>query len=300
MPKKAKISEQMKALQEFEDSSNSETDEDAIGQIVNVNFEGFTPQEDDFHGIQRLLAQTFRGLDVNLSDVTNMIIQQNYVGCVLKEVIDDEKEAMEVDDDALEGEPDTESDYIFGINTILNISHKKKLEMDCIKSLRKELLKRCSASKCSDEVKENFQSILEDASNSIGFLINERLVNLPSDVAIPAFHTLKSEMDESNSIGMPFKFSHLILIAKTYKFHTLKSKKKMRKMKEKQGETSQILDDVDPSKKEIYSNSEEECFSESWNEKEVDDKRQQFRKVLVVPMTRFSEALLKAEKAIEE
>jgi hypothetical protein len=63
--------------------------------------------------------------------------------------------------------------------------------MDCIKSLRKELLKRCSESKCSDEVKENFLSILEDSSNNIGFLINERLVNLPSDVAIPAFHTLK-------------------------------------------------------------------------------------------------------------
>ncbi|KAF2354213.1 BCP1 family, partial [Trinorchestia longiramus] len=257
MSKKAKITEQMKALQEFAD--NSESEDEAIGEVVNVNFEGFTPQEDDFHGIQRLLAQTFRGLDVNISDVADLIIQQNFVGCVIKEVIDDDKEAMEVDDDALEGEPDTESDYVFGVNTILNISHKKKLETECIKSLRKGLLKRCQDSKCSDDVKQQFSAILDDSSQHVGFLINERLVNLPADIALPAFRTLLKEMEESNAIGMPFKFAHIILIAKTHKFQTLKSKKKLRKLKN-EGGASGAQEDIEQDKKEFYDNTEEQSF----------------------------------------
>ena len=45
----------------------------------------------------------------------------NKASCV-QEVIDDEKQAMDVDENALEGQPDEESDFIFGLNTILNLT----------------------------------------------------------------------------------------------------------------------------------------------------------------------------------
>ena len=44
---------------------------------------------------------------------------------ILQEVIDDEQEAMEVDTDALEGEPDEEGDFVFGLSTILNLTLRK-------------------------------------------------------------------------------------------------------------------------------------------------------------------------------
>lgn len=51
---------------------------------VNVEFEGFQASDGDFHGIKRLLQQNFRGLEVDLSGITDIIISQNYVGSVIK------------------------------------------------------------------------------------------------------------------------------------------------------------------------------------------------------------------------
>ena len=51
---------------------------------VNVDFEGFDASDSDFHGIKRLLRQSFRGLEVDISGIADTIISQNYVGSVIK------------------------------------------------------------------------------------------------------------------------------------------------------------------------------------------------------------------------
>lgn len=51
---------------------------------VYLDIEGFTAEEDDAAGISSLLAEVLVGIDVNLVDLTDLIISQNYVGCVLK------------------------------------------------------------------------------------------------------------------------------------------------------------------------------------------------------------------------
>jgi protein BCP1 len=53
-------------------------------QKVQVDFEGRNPTDADFHGIKQLLQQLFLKAHVNLSELANLIIGQNYVGSVVK------------------------------------------------------------------------------------------------------------------------------------------------------------------------------------------------------------------------
>lgn len=81
---------------------------------VQVDFEGSNPQQPDYYGIKTLLQQLFLKADVQLGEVTDLIISQNYVGSVIKQF-----DEMESDD-----ETDLE-DNVYGITTVINISNKQ-------------------------------------------------------------------------------------------------------------------------------------------------------------------------------
>lgn len=82
---------------------------------IQVDFEGRNPQDPDFHGIKTLLQQLFLKAHVDLSNLTDLIIGQNYVGSVVKQSQEDEGSEDE-DDDAND---------VFGITTVINISNRQ-------------------------------------------------------------------------------------------------------------------------------------------------------------------------------
>lgn len=53
-------------------------------QEIQVEFEGRSPIDSDFHGIKQLLQQLLLKAHVNISELTDLIISQNYVGSVVK------------------------------------------------------------------------------------------------------------------------------------------------------------------------------------------------------------------------
>ena len=54
---------------------------------INVEFDAFKPEESDFQSMKILLQQTFRDLEISISDVANIIISQNFVGSVIKVIL---------------------------------------------------------------------------------------------------------------------------------------------------------------------------------------------------------------------
>lgn len=56
-------------------------------QEIQVDFEGRNPIDSDFHGIKQLLQQLFLKAHINLSELTDLIISQNYVGSVVKVIL---------------------------------------------------------------------------------------------------------------------------------------------------------------------------------------------------------------------
>jgi len=101
---------------ESEDGEKEEND-GACNLHVQVDFEARSPEDSDFSGVKSLLRQLLLKAPVDLDELTNIILQQNYVGCVIKQC-----EILEEDDDE-----EFVDDTVFGLTTVINLSKKTKL-----------------------------------------------------------------------------------------------------------------------------------------------------------------------------
>lgn len=84
-----------------------------------VDFVGRTPEDPDFHGIKILLKQLFLKAQVDVSALSEHIISRNYVGSVVKQGLDGDDDVEESDDE------DDDVNDVFGITTVVNISHSQ-------------------------------------------------------------------------------------------------------------------------------------------------------------------------------
>lgn len=82
---------------------------------MQVDFEGRNPEAQDFHGIKQLLKQLFLKAHVDLSQMTDLLIQQNGVGSVLKQTVDEDDD----DDDMVD------SADVYGITSVVNLYSNK-------------------------------------------------------------------------------------------------------------------------------------------------------------------------------
>ncbi|XP_078487361.1 BRCA2 and CDKN1A-interacting protein isoform X2 [Ciona intestinalis] len=164
-----------KKSKEDPDVSSSDEGEDGMmmvedGEEVDVDFEGFPLSDSDFDGIRQLLTQLLSSsVDINLSKLTESLIGQNFVGTVLKQ--------SETGSEAAS----PEEDEVFALVTCLPILPQDELQ----KSIVKHFMSRCKSSSASAETKKEFTKILQSCTEkgeptSLGFLINERFINVPS------------------------------------------------------------------------------------------------------------------------
>ncbi|CAK9805977.1 Protein BCCIP homolog [Anthophora quadrimaculata] len=236
-------SEDRSSDEDDQSSSNSEDNEQGTlgeqGMEIQVDFEGRNPLDPDYHGIKTLLQQLFLKAHIDLGGLTELIISQNYVGSVVKQSED------------IEGSDDEESDIndVFGITTVINLSSGQNYP--CIQQLR-ELLRQLANEHATDSTNAMIKNVLENDSEAIGLLINERFVNIPAQISVPLLENLTSEIKRANTKKMPFNFSYYILICKLYKTEDKNLEKKLKHKKKGNREEPTIL----------WSNPEEEIFAD--------------------------------------
>ncbi|OXU17072.1 hypothetical protein TSAR_014827 [Trichomalopsis sarcophagae] len=226
----------------IDESSGEENDDnvaDEQGMEIQVDFEGRNPQDPDFHGIKTLLQQLFLKAHIDLGSLTDLIIQQNYVGSVVKQS-QDEAESDDEDDDVND---------VFGITTVINVSDRQNVP--CIQELR-DLLKQLANEHATDSTNAMIKNVLENDAAALGLLINERFVNIPAQISVPLLENLISEMSRAANKKMPFDFSYYILICKLYKTNEENQKKKNKSKRKNATEEPNV----------IWSNPEEEIFAE--------------------------------------
>ncbi|XP_059157028.1 BRCA2 and CDKN1A-interacting protein-like isoform X2 [Physella acuta] len=195
-------------IDQTETDEDEEVEDENVGKVIDVAFEARPPNSGDFHGIKRLLQQLFvKYINEDLSELANLIVAQDSVGSVLKQDYPDE------DSDSEESDTDEEDGNVYSLNTVINLSENQSLS--CIEKINELLSLKCE---------ENFKTepgrmkkLLNDPSKQIGLLISERFINIPSQVALPSYKSLQSDIEEAIRKKKKFKFSHLILISKTYK-----------------------------------------------------------------------------------
>nr|CAG4641149.1 EOG090X0C3Y [Eulimnadia texana] len=219
---------------EFDSDEGEDGGEEELAENerqVEVDFEGRSPEGGDFHGIKGLLNQLFLKAHLNLSQLADLIIEQNFVGSVLKQCVEDEEMSSDDEDS---------QDEVFGVTTAINLSAKK--ENECVGQLINFLVEKSGG---------KLASVLQDPKNQVAFLLNERFINIPPQVSVPLLENLSDELSQAKSKGQKFDFTHFVLVSK---IHAEKKpeKKSKRNNKKSQDDSAEIL----------WTNAEEECINQ--------------------------------------
>ncbi|XP_017047079.1 protein BCCIP homolog [Drosophila ficusphila] len=206
-----------------EDSSSSEDDDDDEphpdayrgNEEVQIDFEGRAPVDPDAQGISQLLQRLFLRAHINCNQMADLIIAQNYVGSVICQC-EDEGAESETDDDNM-----VEDGTVFGITSVLNLTAKK--DQPSIAQLRTYLLDRAK-SHASAQVQQKLKEILDNEQHHVGFLVNERFINIPAQISVPLLQNLQLEIDAAKAKKMKFDFGTLLLLVKFYRKEAKKGK----------------------------------------------------------------------------
>nr|CAG4638691.1 EOG090X0C3Y [Cyclestheria hislopi] len=178
-----------------ENTDNEDEELSDSNREIQVDFEGRTAEGSDFHGIKNLLQQLFLKAHIDLSKLVDLIIEQNFIGSVLKQCVDE-------DDDS--GEEQDSIDEVFGITTIVDLSATQN---DSVNQIRKHLQER---------TKGKLEKVFKGTNNHVGLLINERFINIPPQVSVPLLESLSKELEEANSKGKNYNFTHYVIISKIH------------------------------------------------------------------------------------
>jgi len=177
--------------------SDSENEDEEINEIVDVDFEFFDPQPQDFYGYKILLKQIF-GNDheyINLSDLADLVLSQPLLGSSVKVQSED---------------PKKEDPY--AMLSVLNMQeHKDKISIQQIKKYLNDRLTKKQVSL------KKLNGYLNDESKPVGLLLNERLINMPPQVVPPMFRMLLEEIQWAIDDKEPYEFAYYMVISKLYR-----------------------------------------------------------------------------------
>jgi protein BCP1 len=184
-------------------------------QEIQVDFEGRNPIDSDFHGIKQLLGQLFPKAHINLTEMTDVIIKQNFVGSVIKQCDLDYDDSSDEDIDMEDA-----GGTVFGVATAINITNKTE---ECVKQFRSFILEKAEKNAKEADLK-TIKDILGNGGKPTGLIINERFINIPAQIAVPTLDSLQNEIRRANEKKMPFNFGYYVMLVKYY--HREAQKKK--------------------------------------------------------------------------
>uniref|UniRef100_A0A915JWU0 Uncharacterized protein n=1 Tax=Romanomermis culicivorax TaxID=13658 RepID=A0A915JWU0_ROMCU len=172
--KKPKIS-----AQNEQSSSESEEnfDREDKEEEIDVEFEAFGICDKDIDGIVALLKQAYAHENLDVRGVAQILANQEGRGCIFMTAIDDDEKTSENDGD-------DDDDEIYGVVSYIDL--KENMGENCVKEFLKILREKSSKNEQFDEILDK----LETSGTSMIWLINERLINLPYHIALPALKNL--------------------------------------------------------------------------------------------------------------
>ncbi|XP_078079556.1 protein BCCIP homolog [Mustelus asterias] len=264
---------------EEESGESSEESESELEpqQEVQVDFEAHTISDNDHNGIKRLLQQLFLKASVNITELTDIIIQQNHIGSVIRQA------------EILDGSSDEDDeDDIFGFITVLNLTERKGMES--VEQIKELVLSQCTTHHQS--AVEQLDKILNDNSKPVSFLISERFINVPPQISLPLHKQLQAELKDAHRTNKPCGKSHYyLMISKTYMEVGKKNKTQQKGKKEEELMFANAEDEFFHEQSVLtfsYSVQEESdsCLSGRWSFDDIPMKP--LRTVMLIPTDRIN------------
>ncbi|XP_012686507.1 protein BCCIP homolog [Clupea harengus] len=191
-------------LDDDEEVTSEESDEEINEEVV-VDFEAHTISVNDFNGMKKLLQQLFLKAHVNTSELTDLMIQQNHIGSVIRQA--------EVPEDS--DEDDSDPNEVFGFISMINLTERKGVE--CVEQIKELILAHCEKA-CPPTVTEQLEKYLNDTAKPVGLLLSERFINVPPQIALPLHTQLQEEILDAQRTNKPSgKCHYFLMISKTCK-----------------------------------------------------------------------------------
>jgi len=78
----------------------------------------------------------------------------------------------------------------------------------------------------NDKAHQLFRSVLEERKHNVGFLINERYINIPAKISVPLLETLSKEMEDAARRKRMEKMDYFVMICKVNKLKEDKNKRR--------------------------------------------------------------------------
>mmetsp|Transcript_18407 Transcript_18407/g.61623 ORF Transcript_18407/g.61623 Transcript_18407/m.61623 type:complete len:374 (+) Transcript_18407:13-1134(+) len=162
-------------------------------EVLEIEFEFFDPQEDDFHSARALMQQSVlvsaAGMDA--SALADLIVGQVAVGTVLKSGGKDEA--------------------ALGFLSALSLAHHG--DEPCMRKLKAALEKHCPAAH-----RGRLAAALSAAEEPCALLVNERLINVPTELIGPLHGSLAEDLEWAVANAEPaaeraaFRVGHFVAL----------------------------------------------------------------------------------------
>lgn len=168
------------------DSSSSSDSDGEDEQIVNVDFDYFDPIELDFHAIKNLLRQLFDAdnTQFDLSGIADAIIAQAGLGSTIKT-------------DGKESDP-------FALLSLLDLKPTTASSAPWAKAIADYIILKTQS---MPEFNRRVRQLMSPGSKSrVGWVVSERLINMPTEVVPPMYKMLSAELESSGSAGYDYFF----------------------------------------------------------------------------------------------
>lgn len=175
---------------------------------------------------------------------------------------------------------DDDINVVFGLTSVINLTSRKDIE--CVQQIKSIILDRAEKL-ATDSTLKMLRDIFSNVDRPTGFLINERFINIPTQICVPMMENLCKEIKRASEKKMPYNFDYIVMIVK------------IQRLESKKGKPTE----------DFYSNPEEEFFvaqslasfeycvkseidgglSGKWREE--DEETVPFRKVIIIDGKKF-------------
>ncbi|KAJ1650393.1 Mss4p nuclear export [Dispira simplex] len=181
-------------MSDSESNASGSDSDNAMEEVINVDFEFFDPRESDYHSIKQFLNQHFGedGETLELSGLADLIVKQPLIGtCVKVEQ---------------EGDP-------YAMLTVLNMN--QYATHPTMQKIGNYLIHKSQPNSVAHTL---LKELLEPgASRRVGLILSERFLNMPPQITPPMYRMLAEEIQWAVEDKEPYEFDYYIIVAKVYK-----------------------------------------------------------------------------------
>ena len=98
---------------------------------------------------------------------------------------------------------------MFGLGTVIRLTRGQEQN-----SIAEQIISHLLVNTARSEKAAAFRAFFSTPGNDVGFLISERIINMPPQISVPLYETLANEIRKARAKNLPFNFTHYVMISR--------------------------------------------------------------------------------------